>query len=343
MQLVSNQLETPVRLRSAWLISMSCSWKNFSFEATNLSRYPPSHLALRKSAMGIVQPGFWQSPRSVDVRVAAGWLARWLLVPNNWISNDEHVLPPKYIIWEPDPCWKGMKPTSQISKVAHTFSRWHGATQLPVEFSAWPTAVHNGPENRTWRQSSAKIRRKTWRLGEVVEASAPGFVWESKEAIGENLSPQAGVVDITADLQPSHHGRGWRPQMQPPEVLSPSQVYYGCVISSFLWVWMAGGYNSIIMYAISRICWTLVTPKIDLWSGFDFYIWAIEVEECFCVLFRGDGPQWFSIFGALSKSPSRLRGYQGSMKYPKYKNHKGWDPNITSTSYIRHMFYSWFQ
>jgi hypothetical protein len=36
-----------------------------------------------------------------------------------------------------------------------------------------------------------------------------------------------------------------------------------------------------------------------LWSGFDFYVWAIEVEECFCVLFRGDGPQWFSIFGAL--------------------------------------------
>jgi hypothetical protein len=58
MQLVSNQLETPVRLRSAWLISVSCSWKNFSFEATNLSGYPLSHLALRKSAMGIVQPGF---------------------------------------------------------------------------------------------------------------------------------------------------------------------------------------------------------------------------------------------------------------------------------------------
>lgn len=130
-----------------------------------------------------------------------------------------------------------MKPTSQISKVAHTFSRWHGATQLPVEFSAWPTAVHHGPKNRTWRQSSAKIRRKTWRLGEVVGANAPGFVWESKEAIGENLSPQAGVVDITADLQPSHHGRGWRPQLQPPEVcFHPSQVYYGCVISSFLWV-----------------------------------------------------------------------------------------------------------
>jgi hypothetical protein len=54
---------------------------------------------------------------------------------------------------------------------------------------------------------------------------------------------------------------------------------------------MAGGYNSIIMYAISRFFWTLVTPKIDLWSGFDFYVWAIEVEECFCVLFRGDGPQ----------------------------------------------------
>lgn len=298
MQLVSNQLETPVRLRSAWLISVSCSWKNFSFEATNLSGYPLSHLALPKSAMGIVQPGFGnrRDPLMFELRQVDWQDDCWFQITGLVMLSIfflQNNLGAWSVLERDETNQSNFQGGTHIFQVAWCHPATCGILGLADRGSPWPRKQNVAPKQR-------KDQTKTWRLGEVVEASAPGFVWESKEAIGENLSPQAGVVDITANLQPSHHGRGWRPQLQPPEVcFHPSQVYYGCVISSILWVWMAGGYNSIIMYAISRFFWTLVTPKIDLWSGFDFYVWAIEVEECFCVLFRGDGPQWFSIFGAL--------------------------------------------